>query len=122
MEVFTSSFHDALIALQLEERFAATLRFRKTQKPLGGAFHAGSALSSSTNRTANCRDNPHMPGSIIDSARHGLSHFNRFSRNLVAPPLSPVIPMGFMIFVVVDGLDRLPADLTPTRNTVCTLA
>ena len=61
-------------------------------------------------------NNPQMPGSIIDSARHGLSHFNRFSRNLVAPPLSPVIPMEFMIFVVVDDLDRLPADLTPTSE------
>ncbi len=66
MEVFTSSFHDALTALQLEERFAATLRFRKTEKPLGGAFHAGSALSSSTNRTANCR-------AIIPTCRAALS-------------------------------------------------
>jgi hypothetical protein len=48
MELFASSFHDALTAL-LEGRFALTLRFRKNEKPLAGAFHRRSALSSSTN-------------------------------------------------------------------------
>jgi hypothetical protein len=37
MELFASSSHDALTAL-LEGRFALTLRFRKTEKPLAGGF------------------------------------------------------------------------------------
>jgi hypothetical protein len=37
MELFASSFHDALTAV-LEERFTLTLRFRKTEKPLAGGF------------------------------------------------------------------------------------